>query len=650
MSKISFRYVFILLSISVSSMCYAQEVDYSIREIKVQGNLQSYYDEDTRREVLDSLVLGQFIFLNLAEVLRNQGGILISSYGSKGSLAGIKIRGTGDNHTRFLWNGIPVNSLTTGTMDASLIPAGFMQNVAITKGASGVLAGNSSFGGAIYLDNSPEWNKKYSFSLISEVGSFGYRALMPSVLVSSKNIQYKASFQVLKSDNNFLFDDTYKSGSPEVRQINDSLAQWGIIQNLFIRLRGNTQIDMGMWLQEKNKDIPPVMGSYQIAPANQADRSLKSYLKLTKIFRDSRLLVQLGYLNDSLHYSKLNPASENSYMIDSHIATSSLFSRSEWRWFINPKFTLDIGAHTEHPRAVVDSYGMVQKENRASLISAAKYRNGSWIANIGLRKEFNQYNPPKPLASFGVSWKSKNKENLIRGNISNKFRIPSFNERYWQPGGNPDLRPEYGWGGELGWRWERNFSGDFVNQLEPVIFFQKIRDWIQWVPSAEYWFPVNQDLMISRGVELNGSTSMKSGKWNSKLTYKYSYTDARQADSDDSENYSNVIYIPLHQVFIGGSTQLRNFSAGLNYQFLNSRFTTIDKNHIYQLDPIHLVSLNAAIKIQLKQFQLEIYSRIDNLFSYQYQMIRSYATPGISGVIGVKINIVKPLNTDRNEN
>lgn len=638
------------MSISVSSMCFAQEVDYSIREIKVQGNLQSYYDEDTRREVLDSLILGQFVFLNLAEVLREQGGMLISSYGSRGSLAGIKIRGTGDNHTRFLWNGIPVNSLTTGTMDASLIPAGFMQSVAITKGASGVLAGNSSFGGAIYLDNSPEWNKKYGFSMISEVGSFGYRALMPSVLLSSKNVQYKASYQVLKSDNDFLFVDTYKSGLPEERRINDSLAQWAIIQNIFVRLKGNIHIDMGMWLQEKNKDIPSVMGSYQIAPANQSDRSFKSYFKITKIYKASRLLLQLGYLNDSLHYSKLSPANENSYLIDSHIATSSLFSRSEWRWFINPKFTIDLGVHTEHPRAVVDSYGMVQKENRASLITAAKYRKGSWIANIGLRKEFNQYNPPKPLASFGVSWKSKNKESLFRGNISNKFRIPSFNERYWQPGGNPDLRPEHGWGGELGWRWELNFSKNFSNQLEPVIFFQKIRDWIQWVPSAEYWFPVNQDLMISKGIELNGLSRIKTGKWNSKLIYKYSFTDARQADSDDSANFSNVIYIPKHQVFIGGSTQYGSFSAGMNYQYLNSRFTTIDKNPVYKLDPIHLVSLNVAYKYPLKQFQVEIYSRIDNLFSYQYQMIRSYATPGISGVLGIKINFVKNKQLERYEN
>ena len=141
---VSFKYGIILLSFFSSSVCFAQKVDYSLREIQVQANLQAYYDEDTRRDVLDSVLLNCYTFLDLGEVLRQQGGIIVSSYGSRGSLAGIRIRGTGANHTSFNWNGIPVNSLTTGTLDASLIPAGFMQSVAITKGASGVLAGKDS--------------------------------------------------------------------------------------------------------------------------------------------------------------------------------------------------------------------------------------------------------------------------------------------------------------------------------------------------------------------------------------------------------------------------------------------------------------------------------------------------------------------------
>ncbi len=638
------------MSICASSVCFAQKVDYSLREIQVQGNLQAYYDEDTRREVLDTVLQDRFAFSNLGEMLQQHGGILVSSYGSRGSLAGIKIRGTGDNHTLFQWNGIPVNSLTTGTLDASLIPAGFMERVAITRGASGVVAGNSSFGGAISLENTADWSNKYGMSMKFEIGSFGYHAWMPSVLVSTNQIQYRASFQQIKSENNFTFTDIYKSGSPKVRQTNDSLAQWGLIQNLYIKLRGNAEIDIGLWLQDKDKDIPSVMGSYQAGTANQTDRSDKGYLKLTKVLGASRVLLQMGYSKDSLNYTKINPDNPGSYLIDSHITTRSIFTRSEWRWFVGKTMTVDLGAHSEHPRAWVDAYGSVRKENRVSLITAAKFRFGSWIGNVGLRKEFNSYNPPKPLMSFGISWKSKDMQSMIRGNISNKFRIPSFNERYWLPGGNPGLLPESGWGGEIGWRWEKRISRNLVNQIEPVLFFQKIRDWIQWVPAEEFWYPQNQELMASRGIEFNGLSQVYLGNWNIKWIYKYSFIDAVQAEYNKPDYSKPVIYVPKHQVLTGLTVGFGNFAAGGNYTFLSKMYTTRDQNPLYALNPIHLVNLHASLKHQLNQFELEYYFQINNLFNYQYQMIRSYATPGFSGVLGLKINFMKPKIIVKNEN
>ncbi len=637
---IPIKYRILFVSVFMSGLCFSQEVDYKLGEIRVQANLQSYYQDDTHREELDSLLIGNFSFLNLGEALQAQGGIMISSYGSRGSLAGIKIRGTGDNHTMFHWNGIPVNSLTTGTMDASLIPAGFMQNIAITKGASGVLAGNASFGGAVYLNNEANWSKKYDVTISSEMGSFGYRALMPSFLISSGKIQYRISFQKIKAENGFPFKDPYKQGAPEEYQVNDTLDQWSLIQNLFLRFDKNVQIDFGLWLQDKSKDIPPVMGSYQASYASQEDRSLKGYVKLKKLFSTSRILLQVGYLNDSLHYTKVNGGNQKDLLIDSHIHTQSIFSKAEWRWFISRDLTIDLGAHSEHPSAMVDAYGSGKQENRYSLITAAKYRKKGWIVNLGIRKEFNPFNPPKPLASAGLSWKSVNQQILFRGNVSNKFRIPTFNERYWEPGGNPDLSPESGWGGEFAWKWSNHSGEAFDQEIETVLFYQKIWDWIQWIPTSGYWHPVNQDLLISKGVELNGKSAIEWHGWEANLIYKYSYTNSSRAQEDNLKELNPVVYIPKHQGLIGLNLKIRGITLGCNYQILGKRFTTSDMNPIYALDPIHLINFNSAYKYRFRNMHMEIYARINNLGNQHYQMIRAYASPGISGSVGMKLNFL----------
>lgn len=642
---IPIRYCILYLSILCSLQGYSQEVDYKLGEVKVKANLQSYYQDDTRREGLDSLIVGSYSFMSLGEALSTQGGLQVSSYGSRGSLSGVKIRGTGDNHTRFHWNGIPLNSLTTGTMDASLIPAGFMQSISITKGASGVLAGNASFGGAIYLDNKADWSKRIDASINAETGSFGYRAIMPSVLLSSDRIQYRLSFQKIKSDNDFPYKDIFKLGEPIENQINDSLNQWGVMQNLYFRFGRNAQLDFGLWLQDKSKDIPPVMGSYLGPLANQKDKSLKSFVKLTKLYSSSRVLLQFGYLNDSLHYTQRNASNPDELLIDSKIHTKSIFSKAEWRWFIGRAFTIDLGAHSEHPSAIVDSYGAEKRENRYSIISAARFRKKGWIANLGVRKEFNPYNPPKPLVSLGLSWKSNSGQNLFSGNISNKFRIPSFNERYWQPGGNPDLLPESGWGGEFAWKWKKEITDSYTQQFESVLFYQKINDWIQWVPSAGYWNPINQDLMLSRGIEVNGISSFDFGKMETKLIWKYSYTNADRAQKDKPEEFNPVIYVPEHQGLVGFSVKIRKISFAFNYQILGERYTSGDLNPLYVLDPIHLLSANSSYRTKIRNMPIEFYIKVNNLLNNNYQIVRSYASPGISVTAGFKMNFTKLKNT-----
>jgi outer membrane receptor protein involved in Fe transport len=80
----------------------------------------------------------------------------------------------------------------------------------------------------------------------------------------------------------------------------------------------------------------------------------------------------------------------------------------------------------------------------------------------------------------------------IRNNYFRSFKFPDFEELYWTDGkdnvGNPDLKPEDGWGGDLGveWRITKNIK------LESVFFTQWLKDSIHWYPGANgIWRPEN---------------------------------------------------------------------------------------------------------------------------------------------------------------
>ena len=38
----------------------------------------------------------------------------------------------------------------------------------------------------------------------------------------------------------------------------------------------------------------------------------------------------------------------------------------------------------------------------------------------------------------------------LRGAYSTNYRLPTFNDLYWEPGGNPELKPEFSSSGEIG--------------------------------------------------------------------------------------------------------------------------------------------------------------------------------------------------------
>ena len=88
------------------------------------------------------------------------------------------------------------------------------------------------------------------------------------------------------------------------------------------------------------------------------------------------------------------------------------------------------------------------------------------------------------------------------------YRAPTLNERYWSPGGNPDLLPETSAGYQVGasigpQRSAENATWPAFFRAEIVAFDQRIREWVQWTPDAGtgLWSPRNLRRVRSRGAE-----------------------------------------------------------------------------------------------------------------------------------------------------
>ena len=70
---------------------------------------------------------------HLGQYLQTHGYGQIQAYGPEGTLCYLRFRGTSADHTTVYWNEIPLNSITLGGVDVSMVPLFFVDGVELDR-------------------------------------------------------------------------------------------------------------------------------------------------------------------------------------------------------------------------------------------------------------------------------------------------------------------------------------------------------------------------------------------------------------------------------------------------------------------------------------------------------------------------------------
>ncbi len=648
LKKLILQFTFYFL-ISLPWCVFAGGTDtLRIPAVTVTNPRVTFYSEDCKRITFDSLELAMNCAINLGELLSQNSTLTVSSYGGYNSLSSISFRGTGSNHTLVTWHGFPVNSLTTGGVDLSLIPVGVFDKISLVYGASGSLYGNSSIGGSIMLENNADWTNRLNGELSAGVGSFGYRRYGLKAAVGNQRIQFSINGFFNRSDDDFRFTDTQKAGNPGVKLDHNKLVLYSVLQDLQIKLPGNNRLGVGIWHLKKQKEIPEIMGSYGESNQVQKDSLLKGYIQWNKRTARISLSLKSAYLMDYLRYSDKLDAEDENYSVDSKIKSHRVMNDFNLRIYLNRFFTFDAGGTISYLDVRTNNYSSCQNEMQGEVFGGIKTQLNNWVANITLRKMFTPYRDPALLYSAGLKVSTNSNRLTGRVNLSNRFRTPSFNEKYWQPGGNIDLKPEKGWGINTGFEGTVWQSDDGKGKFTTVIdgYTSHISNWIQWIPSeiSGVWSPVNYKKVWTRGVESNLVLSKAWERFSFRLTAGYAYTRSTIEDSSNgsARKGNQLKYVPLHSANGSLTIQYKSTYLMLYNQYSGIRYTTEENNLSEAMDPFNLNNLLLGVFLGKKN-QVTLQARLTNLFNIDYQIIRAYPMPGR----GVYVSMVWKMRREK---
>ncbi|HRZ77870.1 MAG TPA: TonB-dependent receptor, partial [Bacteroidales bacterium] len=216
------------------------------------------------------------------------------------------------------------------------------------------------------------------------------------------------------------------------------------------------------------------------------------------------------------------------------------------------------------------------------------------------------------------------------------LRQPTFNELYWNPGGNPGLADEQGLRTETGaaLRWNtdhRNLS------LDIHFFHHVIRNWVAWRPegASPYWSPLNLGRVVSTGLEsrIRGQHKLPFARIGLELSYLF--TRAGESASGRLQPGPQLTYTPRHA--FSGMLQYEHKARSLSLRALvqDRRYTRTDLSG--WLPAFATMDLTASHRINP---WANLYLTFNNITNTNYQLIAWYPMPRLRVEGGFRLQLI----------
>ncbi len=598
------------------------DTTYSMDEVVIKSSRLNDFAIGSSIQKIKAHDLKLFTSQSFADLLAARSLVLINSYGP-GGLSNPSIRGGGSSHSAVIWNGVSIQSPMNGGVNTALIPAGFVNNVNIQYGGSGTLYGSGAVSGIIHLGEDNLFALKNNVLLNASYGSFNTKNVLFGLKYGNQNIAASFKYYFADADNDFEFK---KEDESIFEQTNAGMKQHAFMGKSQVRTGLNSVLKAEAWYQEYDKNIQTTLNATGPSAATQDNTNLRTAVKWDYRYNNFALNIKSVYLNEKIEY--LDPA----YMsVPNKNIGQSLINEAEAKYLINENHSIIGGLNYTLEDAESGDYTDDADRKRLSAFVSYKIQNlfdRLTIVN-SVRQEVVDSDYIPLVFSSGLDFKIIDPVNFVF-NISKTYNNPSLNDLYWVPGawtaGNPDLKAEYGWSGDLGLK-EYFKLGSVDIEFKQNFFWNNINDWIIWLPNEEFvWMPDNKRKGKTKGFDVHLNANWKLNKSQLSFNALYTYT---KSVFEELENdvivEKETIYVPKHQFSLNLNYECKSWSFDLSQNYYGKRLYNVDED---PLSDFMIFNASASFKLPIKNQSLVASFKVQNLGNKYYQVINNYAMPG----------------------
>lgn len=588
------RVYFYLFAIFCATPLYAQldSIQKLDEVLLIDSKLSDYSEGYQLTNIPDTLIERNSV--SLTDVLRLNSTIYFKENGY-GMVSSPSFRGTNAAQTAVIWNGININSNLNGQTDFNLISPNSFSDITIRSGGGSTQYGSGAVGGSIHLNNTIAFENKHSSDLKIGYGSFSTLEGNFKTIQSNKKNYFDLGVDFISSENDYKYIDLNQKNE------NGEFSRFNVSVNAGIKLkRSSLTFNSNYFNSNRN-----FSGSIT-APSNDnykdvTTRNLVSWKTLKNKWTST---LKAAHLFERYRYY---PNKENELYFEGKSNTYLGDYLLEYQ--INSDIKISSVINYTYIKSEGSNIGTNDRNTLSAVLLLKHTITDKLSYGINLRQEFlNNFDNPF-LFAFDVKY-DVNTWYSLKLNASKNFRVPTFNDLFWDTGGNENLQPETSYQGEIGneFRWENL-------QFRLNGFYISSTDLIKWQPTESgLWMPVNISESENYGVEFFTEYSKNIKKHQLSISVNYAYTSAI-----DKEKDKQLIYAPYHKVTGLFSYDFKRISAYYQFLFNGEVFTTTDNVGI--LDAYSISNLGLEYEIKQQSFPIKIGIKINNIFNTYYENV-----------------------------
>lgn len=581
---------------------------------------------------------------DVAQALEEVTGAWFQASGASGGQKALSIRGSSTNQVLVLVDGVRVADPSFTVTDFSRLGISIedIESVTVIRGAASAQYGADAVGGVVLIATKRGADKA-GFSL--SAGNLSYLPNRAESLVEGQNLAFRA--QVPLASGGLLVSGRlerdggaypYLDAANAVKYRENAALLGGSGSIAWETAAGEGTFSAGLNLAARDMGVPGTT-SWATPNAHQRDGQARATLRYATDYflSDSVSMQATGYAQHGIYEYK-NPDSAED---DLHRGTQGGLD-SVWSVLLGGDSAASLGLSARYDRidstSVKKTSGEAPERYSLGAFAEPTLKLPRWSISPAIRFDWTSDFDAGISGGLGTVYEVSD---TLKASLSaaTAYRAPTFYDMYWPTSawaaGNPALKSEYAYSGDIGLAYERGISGAAL-RAGATAYARYSRDLIIWQAGSDFIYrPTNIGAALHPGAEFEVSASL--GGWSLAATYGYlrSYMLEGSAGSYAISDERRVPQTPLHSgdARISWRAEDGAFSGSLNASYKGERYT----NEANSASMPAVFLLGASARLEFTE-DWALSAQADNLLNASYESVPGYPMPGFTLRVGLEFS------------